>query len=353
MKTLKELFKQEKEEFIVPTNVQDVIPVNRIWEDGIFLIGKTKYSKCYKFTDINYAVASKEDKEAMFLEYSELLNSFDVGATTKITIINRKLNKVDFEKKVLLSKNNDGLDEYRSEYNKILLDKIISANSITQEKYITISINKKNIDEARSYFNRAGAELINHFSKLGSKCVELDSVERLRIFYDFYRSGEESLFNFDMIKNMRLGHSFKDYICPDSFEWNSDYFKVGNRYGRVLFLKDYANYIKDNLVAELTEINKSIIMSIDVIPVPTDEAIREIENRRLGVETNITNWQRRQNANNNFSAVIPYDLEQQRNESKEFLDDLTLRDQRMFLAVLTIAHFADSKDSNAVWNKKD
>ena len=150
MKTLKELFKQEKEEFIVPTNVQDVIPVNRIWEDGIFLIGKTKYSKCYKFTDINYAVASKEDKEAMFLEYSELLNSFDVGATTKITIINRKLNKVDFEKKVLLSKNNDGLDEYRSEYNKILLDKIISANSITQEKYITISINKKNIDEARS-----------------------------------------------------------------------------------------------------------------------------------------------------------------------------------------------------------
>ena len=126
MKTLKDLFKQDKEEFIVPTNVQAVIPVNRIWSDGIFLVGKTKYSKCYKFTDINYAVASKEDKESMFLEYSELLNSFDVGATTKITIINRKLNRVDFEKKVLLPKNNDSLDVYRDEYNKILLDKIIS-----------------------------------------------------------------------------------------------------------------------------------------------------------------------------------------------------------------------------------
>ena len=33
-----------------------------------------------------YAVASREDKEAMFLEYSELLNSLDSGATTKITI---------------------------------------------------------------------------------------------------------------------------------------------------------------------------------------------------------------------------------------------------------------------------
>ena len=85
-------------------------------------------------------------------------------------------------------------------------------------------------------------------------------------------------------------------------------------------------------------------MSIDVVPVPMDEAVREVENRRLGVETNITNWQRRQNSNNNFSAVIPYDLEQQRNESKEFLDDLTTRDQRMFVSVLTLVHTADTKE---------
>ena len=64
----------------------------------------------------------------------------------------------------------------------------------------------------------------------------------------------------------------------------------------------------------------------------------------LELKTNITNWQRRQNANNNFSAVIPYDLEQQRNESKEFLDDLTTRDQRMFVCVLTLVHTADTKE---------
>ena len=32
-----------------------------------FLVGKNKYSKSYKFLDINYEVASREDKEAMFL----------------------------------------------------------------------------------------------------------------------------------------------------------------------------------------------------------------------------------------------------------------------------------------------
>ena len=86
------------------------------------------------------------------------------------------------------------------------------------------------------------------------------------------------------------------------------------------------------------------MLSVDIIPVPTDEAVREVENRLLGVETNITNWQRKQNQNNNFSAVIPYDLEQQRKESKEFLDDLTTRDQRMMFAVLTMVHTADTKE---------
>ena len=98
------------------------------------------------------------------------------------------------------------------------------------------------------------------------------------------------------------------------------------------------------MVAELCELNRNMMLSVDIIPVPTDEAVREVENRLLGVETNITNWQRKQNQNNNFSAVVPYDLEQQRKESKEFLDDLTTRDQRMMFAVLTMVHTADSKE---------
>lgn len=338
------LFKKDKEKFKIPRSVQDAIPIDAMWEDGIFLVGKNKYSKCFKFTDINYSVASREDKEEMFLEYSELLNSFDTGATSKITIINRRLNKLDFQKTMFIKLEDDELDKYRKEYNKMLLDKATASNGIVQEKCITITIEKKNIEDARLYFLRIGTELINKFKELGSVCVELEAVERLQLFHDFYRVGEETAFNFDFISNMRKGHNFKDYICPDTFEIKDDYIKIGNRYARVLFLKEYANYIKDSMVAELTDINKNSMMSIDVIPIAMDEAVREAENRRLGVETNITNWQRRQNANNNFSAIIPYDLEMQREQSKEFLDDLITRDQRMFMSVLTMVHTAETKE---------
>lgn len=344
IKTLKNIKNQEKGKSTIPKSVQEVIPIKKIYSDGIFLVGKNKYSIMYRFTDINYAVASKEDKETMFLDYSELLNSFDSGATTKITIALRRINKQDFKKDILLKFKEDGLDIYRQEYNQMLLDKSVNANGMVREIYLTISIFKKSYEDAKIYFRRISNDIISHLSKLGSKCCQLNLNDRLKILHDFYRIGEESNFNFDLKNEMKRGRNFKDYICPDSFSFKSDYFEMGNKVGRVLFLKDYASYIKDSMVSELTDMNQNMMMSIDVIPIPTDEAVKEVENRLLGVETNITNWQRKQNANNNFSAVVPYDLEQQRKESKEFLDDLTTRDQRMMFANLTMVITADTKE---------
>ena len=344
MKTLKQVFRQDKERYAVPRRVQDIIPIRRIWNDGIFLIGSNKFAKTYKFTDINYYVASREDKESMFLTYSELLNSLDCGAAVKITINNRRLNRNNLEETIMLPMVGDGLDEYRKEYNAMLLDKAMAGNGIVQEKYITLSIHKKDIEEARTYFNRVGADLKSHFAALGSRCSEMEATERLRVLHDFYRPGEETVFHFDAADMMKKGHDFKDYICPDSIEKNADYLRLGDKYARVLFLKDYAAYIRDDMVTELTDLNRNLMFSIDIIPVSTDEAVQEVEKRMLGIETNITNWQRRQNANNNFSAVIPYDMELQRKETKEFLSDLTTRDQRMMFAVITLVHIADTKE---------
>ena len=343
IKSIKSILSTDKEKYKVPKKVQDVIPIKRIWPDGIFLVG-SKFVKSWKFTDINYLVASREDKKTMFLAYSELLNSLDSGASTKITINNHRMKKEDFEQSVLMPMKEDGLDEYREEYNQMLLDKALDANGIMQEKYITVTIAKKNIEEARAYFARVGADLTAHFTALGSKCIEMTANDRLRALHDFYRSGEESSFDFNMRDNLRKGHCFRDYICPDSIEKNSDYLKLGEKFVRVLYLKDYASYIKDSFVAELTDLNRNMMLSIDIVPIPTDEAVREVESRLLGVETNITNWQRKQNQNNNFSAVVPYDMELQRKETKEFLDDLTTRDQRMMFGVITMVITADTKE---------
>ena len=343
IKTLKTIMRQEKEKYKIPRKVQDIIPIQCIWKDGIFKSGG-KFSKTFKFTDINYLVASREDKESMFLTYSELLNSLDSGASTKLTIYNHRMNQSSFEQSILMPMRGDGLDEYREEYNRMLLDKATGGNGITQEKFITISVQKKDIREARAYFARIGADLSAHFAALGSKCVEMTAEERLHVLHDFFRPGDENAFTFSFQDKMRKGHDFRDYICPNYMEKHSDHLQIGDKFARVIYLKDYASYIKDSMVTELTDLNRTMMFSIDINPVPMDEAMREIENRALGVETNIANWQRRQNSNNNFSATVPYDMELQRRETKEMLNDLTSRDQRMLFAVITMVHMADTKE---------
>jgi len=343
MKSISNTLKTDRERYTVPRKVQDIIPIKRIWTDGIFLVG-SKFAKSWKFTDINYLVASRSDKESMFLTYSEVLNGLDSGACTKITINNHHMKQSDFEDSVLMAPKPDGLNMYRDEYNRVILDKAMDANGIMQEKYVTVTVGKKNIEEARNYFARVETDLVAHYAALGSKCVPMDADERLRALHDFYRCGDENEYAFDIRNAAKHGHDFKDYICPDSVEVKTDHLKLGDRYARVFYLKDYASYIKDSFVAELTEISGNMMLSIDILPVPTDEAVREVENRLLGVETNITNWQRKQNQNNNFSAVVPYDMELQRKESKEFLEDLTTRDQRMFFAVITMVVTVDTWD---------
>lgn len=201
--------RRKKDHIKLPRSVQDAIPISTVYDDGLFRVGKNQYSRTYKFEDINYQVASEADKETMFERYCALLNSLDSNAATKITINNRKLNQADFEKRIFIKEQDDNLNEYRREYNQMLLAKATAGNSIMQEKYITVTVAEKSADDARQYFNRFGASLAIQLNKLGSKCTELSAIERLRIFYDFYRTGEESDFAFDLKDSRRKGHSFK------------------------------------------------------------------------------------------------------------------------------------------------
>ncbi len=341
IKTLNQILKSEKEPFKVPSSVQDTIPIKKIWKDGTFQVGN-KFSRTFRFTDVNYSVAARDDQLAMFLAYCELLNALEIGATTKITINNRRMTKSSFARN-LIPHADDGLDEYRDEYNSMIMDAAIRGNGILQEKYITVSVIKKSYEEAKTFFSRVYTELASRFAGLSSKLYEIDVVDRMRVFHDFFRIGREDSYHFDMKDLMKRGHSFTDAICPDSMTVKSDHIRIGKKYARVLYLQEFPSFLKDSMVSELCDINRNLMLSIDIIPIPTDEAVKEVERKLLGTETEITNWQRKQNKNNNFSAVVPYDLEQQRKESKEFLDDLTSRDQRMMFVTVTLVHVADSK----------
>ena len=343
-KTLNLLTRRDKEHCAVPKSVQQWMPIQRVYADGIFYCDG-KFSKTYRFTDINYSIASPEDQRTMFLQWCAVINALDTGANIKITLYNRRVNRADFEESIMMPMRGDDHDLYRREMNDFILEQAMSANNnITQDKLLTVSVTKKNIEEARGYFVRITAELQSRFAALSSALTALDTTERLRIFHDFFRTGKEEEYHFDLRQSARRGHSPIDYICPDSVEMESNHFKIDGRWGRVLFLREYANYIKDEMIQKLCALNRTMMLTIDIIPIPTDEAVKQAGNQLLKVETNITNYNRRQQNNQNFTGTIPHDMEVQRKEAKEFLDDLTTRDQRMMLCCVTLVHMAETKE---------
>ena len=204
IKSLMSANKSEREKFTIPRSVQATIPVKCVYPDGIWLVGN-RHSKSWRLTDVNYAAASDEERRGIFLAYGGVLNSLPTDAATKITIINRRLNPVDFERSILMEERWDGLDEYRQEANAILKRRAAESNNLVQEKYITLSIPQRKIEETRSYFRRVDGNLTKSLGRLDSTAREVANHDRLRILHDFFRPGEEQYFTFDQTAAIRHG----------------------------------------------------------------------------------------------------------------------------------------------------
>lgn len=342
MKTLKTMIKREKEKFVIPKSVQDVIPIKAVYKDGIFLLSNNNYSKTFKFTDINYHIASDEEKKELMQGYWSVINSFGAGVTIKLTINNHKLDRAEFEKSILIPFKYDGLDHYRQEYNDMLLDKANSSNCIVQDKYFTVTVSKKTVEDARAFFNRIGNDLTARLSRIGSKCDPLTADDKLRIFHNFYRAGNEQNYNLDFEQLMNNGCDIRDYICPDSMDFESDCMKINEEYCRTIFLRNYGTFVDDNTISDLTSINRNLMLSVDFIPIPTGEATKEVDKVLLGIQTDKANYNRKQIQNNNYGATN-YDLEQREGEILEIKNDMRNRDQRIYEAVITMVITADTK----------
>ena len=346
MKTLKRIHKEDKqpllERLFFPSSTQKTIPIARVWEDGIFLLEKNKYALTYQIEDINYEGMSHEDKKLIFMKYLGILNWIaGMDVRCKITIFNHKRNMVEFEHKSLFPLQEDSLDPYRCDFNRILKDYALQENGIVQDKFLTLTIVRKNIDQAREAFKQLLPEMTSQFLQIKSGVAPLTALEKLQKLYSFFHAGKEPEFKLDLQAEAKKGHDVRDYICPDSAVFHPDHFEIGSKVGRALYLRNYANYIKDKLFQEFCSLPQTMCTSIDFVPIPTDEAIKEAEARQMAVETNIEKRNNKQVARQNFVSAIPFQMQRQREEADEFYASISDRDQRMMEVVITSVHLAD------------
>ena len=348
--TLKRAIDRNKVPFFkTAKNVQDAIPVKNIYADGIFEHDKSVFSASYSFKDINYEVLSKDEKMGVFKGYCDLIvNQMPKGATTKITINNRAMDLSDIKKDICLKMRGDKYDEYRAEYNQMLVEAVSKRSALVQEKYITVSINKPTYEDAVEYFKGVTAQLNKCFTGIKSTCRQLSTAERLSIIHDFYRDGNEGVFDFNFAMATGNKDAFKAYVSPDYLDLNDyTYARLGNeRFCRVMNVKSeigLPNKLTDAFLNELTKVDKQIVVSLDCVPIPVGEALSDTDQRLLGQETNITRWQSRMNKDFQFSATVPPKYGDAQANLRDVLSYIKEYDQKEYQVVITIGILAKSK----------
>ena len=339
----KELKKAGEPLYKTPKSIQQTIEIMKVAENGIFEVARNRFSKCYRFQDINYTTTNETEQIDIFERYCKFLNSLDVSF--KITINNRNKDMEQVRDYVFLQKKDDGYNGLRKIYNDIMEQKIHEGRQgIEQERYLTITIERKNFEEAKAQFATIEAPVHKAFGELGAEIVPLSGNERIKVLYDYYHLGDENSFDFDIRDAKKVGADFRNDLCNGMIQFYPDYFKDEKKFCRALFIKKYPSSLSDRFLNEITSLPVHSIASIDVVPIPKDMTTKILQKKYLGIESDIIKQQRVRNRNNDFSSEISYNKRIEKKEIEEIMDDVRENDQCLYYVSVTVILMADTKE---------
>ena len=339
----KELKKAGEPLYKTPKSIQQTIEIMKVAENGIFEVARNRFSKCYRFQDINYTTTNETEQIDIFERYCKFLNSLDVSF--KITINNRNKDMEQVRDYVFLQKKDDGYNGLRKIYNDIMEQKIHEGRQgIEQERYLTITIERKNFEEAKAQFATIEASVHKAFGELGAEIVPLSGNERIKVLYDYYHLGDEGSFDFDIREARKVGADFRNDLCNGMIQFYPDYFKDEKKFCRALFIKKYPSSLSDRFLNEITSLPVHSITSIDVVPIPKDMTTKILQKKYLGIESDIIRQQRVRNKNNDFSSEISYNKRIEKKEIEEIMDDVRENDQCLYYVSVTVILMADTKE---------
>ncbi len=164
-----------------PHSVQETIPYERMWPDGICRVSPSYYTKTVQFWDINYQLAQNEDKSAIFEGWCDFLNAFDSSVHLQLSFLNLTANADAVEQRILLPDKADGFDAIRREYTEMLQNQLAKgSNGLSKRKYLTFGVESENYRTAKPRLERIETDLLNHFKRLGAAAAPMDGRERLK-----------------------------------------------------------------------------------------------------------------------------------------------------------------------------
>ena len=333
--------------FYIPRSVQQSIPVDEIFADGIWRSGEV-FSQMWRISDINFSMLSDSNKRILQSQYGVVYAGIPSDCWAKFCITSQHMDEKSFRKSILYQPEHDGHDDLRQEKNNHLIACASDVGNVIQQKFLIISTVKRNVREARDRLRQIQGHLISSLSALGCTVTNVTCNERLEILHNFFRIGEEGHFQFDLSECQRLGNDFKSAVCPDTLNFKRSHIEIDGRFAKCMSISHFPQQLNDRFITTLLQQVPYIILSIDVVPVEPEDAMQALEEVRMAVDAEKARFNRRAVDKLDFTASIPPRTLAQEETMKRYYADITEDDQQMMLSMLSVAYFADSLEDLAL-----
>lgn len=327
----------------VPRSVQQSIPIDQIYEDGTWRCGNV-YSQMWSMPDINFTMSDEDNKAKILNLLGKVYMGVPSDCWLKICIVSQRMDEKSFRENVLLHRNLDGLDKWRVERNRRIRQCVQDAGNVVQHKYLILSTNKQNVTDARSRLRQVQGNLLAELSNLGCTIKPMTNNDRLEVLHNFFRRGEEGRFQFSFDDYGKLGNDFRNTIAPDAMRFTTQHAEIDDGFAKTMTIAQYPQQLSDNFVATLLQQVPYIVLSIDITPVETEDAMREIEASQMKIDSEKYRANRRNVENLDFMATISPRNQQQEKYTAEIRNAICEGDQQVFMVLLSVAFFADTPD---------
>ena len=326
-------------------SAQDSIPYERMWPDGVCRVADGRYTKTIQFQDINYQLSQNEDKTAIFEGWCDFLNYFDSSIHFELSFLNLAASEETFARAISIPLQGDDFDSIRTEYVAMLQNQLAKGNNgLIKTKYLTFGIDADNIRAAKPRLERIETDILNNFKRLGVAAQTLDGKARLAQLHNIFHMDEQFPFRFDWGWLAPSGLSTKDFIAPSSFEFKTGrQFRMGKKYGAVSFLQILAPELNDRLLADLLDMESSLIVSLHIQSLDQVKAIKTVKRKITELDRSKIEEQKKAVRAGYDMDIIPSDLATYGSEAKKLLQDLQSRTERMFLVTFLVLNTADTQ----------
>ena len=321
-----------------PHSVQETIPYERMWPDGICRVSPSYYTKTVQFWDINYQLAQNEDKSAIFEGWCDFLNAFDSSVHLQLSFLNLTANADAVEQRILLPDKADGFDAIRREYTEMLQNQLAKgSNGLSKRKYLTFGVESENYRTAKPRLERIETDLLNHFKRLGAAAAPMDGRERLKLMYDMFHLDAQTPFLFDWKWLAPTGLRTKDFIVPSSFKFGErQRFGMGSKVSAVSFFSILASELNDRCLAEFLAMDSSLVVSFHLQAIDQTAAIKDIKHKLTALDQMKIDEQKKAVRAGYDMDVLPSDLATYGRDAKALLKELQSQNERMFLVTFLV-----------------